>query len=107
LGFLNSTISCIPNKGIFNNFTFEFELNDTRVSVYNVNKELIKVFTTKEVSECYNIARNPLNGYIRSGKLHKKHETYFYNFTKNNPYYTFKDDNKKKISLIILSNKDN
>lgn len=79
-GVSNTTISCIPNKGLFDNFTFEFELNDTRVWVYSVNKELIKEFnSTKEVSEWCNISRNPLNGYIRSGKLYKKKGFYFYN----------------------------
>jgi group I intron endonuclease len=79
-GVSNNTISCIPNKGVFDNFIFEFELNDTRVWVYDVNKELVKVFnSTKEVAEWCNISRNPLNGYIRSGKLYKKKDLYFYN----------------------------
>lgn len=79
-GVSNKRISCIPNKGVFYDFTFEFKLNDTRVWVYNANKELIKVFNnTKEVSEWCNISRNPLNSYIRSGKLYKKKGFYFYN----------------------------
>jgi len=82
-GVSNTTISCIPNNGIFNNHKLKFEQKDTRVWVYNCNKKLIKVFnTTKETSEGYNISRHALNAYIRSGKLYKKDNLYFY---KNKP----------------------
>jgi len=42
-GVSNYTISCIPNKSVFHNYTFVFELYDIRVWVYDVNKKLIKV----------------------------------------------------------------
>lgn len=45
-GVSNCTISCIPDKGEFHNFIFEYKLNDTRVWVYDINEELIKVFNT-------------------------------------------------------------
>lgn len=91
-GVSNNTISCIPNKGVFDNFTFEFELLDTRVWMYDINKKLIKVFnTSKEASEWCNIARNPLNGYIRSGILYKKKSLYFYN-TKTKPSQRIDED---------------
>jgi hypothetical protein len=78
-GVSNSTISCIPNNGKFKNYILKFEEKDNRVWVYNCNKKLVKVFnTTKETSEWYNIGRYALNTYIRSGKLYKKDNIYFY-----------------------------
>jgi hypothetical protein len=85
-GVSNSTISCQPNNGIFKGYILKFEEKDTRVWVYDYNKKLIKVLnTTKETSEWYNIGRQALNTYIRSGKLYKKDNLYFYKYRfKNN-----------------------
>lgn len=83
-GVSNSTISCIPNNGIFKDYKLKYEEKDTRVWVYDCNKKLIKVLnTTKETSELYNISRHALNAYIRSGKLYKKDNLYFYKFKNN------------------------
>jgi len=78
-GVSRCTISCIPNKAEFRNFIVEFWANYTRIWVYDLNKELIKVFNTpKEVSEWFNIKRQIINGYVRSGKIYKKENLYFY-----------------------------
>ena len=78
-GVSNSTISCIPDKGLFKNHILIFEEKDTRVWIYDSNKKLVEVLnTTKETSELYNIGRHTLNAYIRSGNLYKKDNLYFY-----------------------------
>ena len=78
LGIGSSTIHRIPNKGIYGDFIFEFKINDIRVWVYDQDKKLVKVFkNTKETSEWYNMSRNVLCTYIRSGKLYNN-KFYFY-----------------------------
>jgi len=88
----STTIGRIPHNGTYDNFTFEFEVKDIRIWVYNLNKELVKILdNSNETSKCYNIARSTLNTYIRSGKLYNN-KFYFYKISsKNNPYFNKKN----------------
>jgi len=94
MGVSNWTISNIPNNSLFKDHVFKFEEKDTRVWVYNSDKELVKIFkTTKETCEWYNILRNSLNGYIRSGKLYKKDSLYFHKMKLKSSSWLHSSDN--------------
>lgn len=78
-GVDNKTISTIYKTGkSYDDYTYKFEVKDTKVWVYDSNKELIILLDNiKKTSEWSNIAESTISNYIRSGKLYKN-KFYFY-----------------------------
>lgn len=61
------------------NFILKFELKDTRIRVYDCNRELINIFDNVfKASVWCNIPYTSMTRYIKSGKLYKN-KYYFYN----------------------------
>lgn len=57
----------------YDDYTYKFEVKDTKVWVYDSNKELIILLDNiKKTSEWSSIAESTISNYIRSGKLYKK-----------------------------------
>jgi hypothetical protein len=67
----------------FDEYIYKFNIKDIRISIYNINNELINILDNiKKTSIFYNIPSSTLSDYIKSGKLYK------------NKYYFFKTNNK-------------
>jgi len=67
------TINNIYKTGkSFDEFIYKFELKDNRISIYDINKNIIDTFdNSKKVSIHYNIPSSTLSDYIKSNKLYK------------------------------------
>lgn len=72
-GVDNKTISMIYKTGkSYDDYTYKFEVKDTKVWVYDSNKELIILLDNiKKTSEWSSITESTISNYIRSGKLYK------------------------------------
>lgn len=77
-------INNIKKRGFsYDDYIYKFEIKDTKVWVYDCNKNLIKIFDNiSKVSELFNIPRTTLYRYIKSGKLYEN--TYYFHKTKLN-----------------------
>ena len=92
-GVNHKTISMIFKTGkSYDDYTYKFEVRDTKVWVYNINIKLIIILNNiRKTSEWSNIAESTISTYIKSGKLYKN-KFYFrvkqdVNFTTNSYFY--------------------
>jgi hypothetical protein len=78
-GVDRSTISSIFRTGIsYDDFTYKFEIEDTKVWVCDSKHKIVNVLGNKsKTSICYNIPYTTLSRYIKSGILYKN-KYYFY-----------------------------
>lgn len=72
-GVSHKTISNIFKTGkSYDDYVYKFEVNDTRIWIYDKNRELINVLgNLNKTSVYYNIPSTTMHRYIKSGKLYK------------------------------------
>lgn len=83
-GFSSSTIRRIEKGGVsYDDYIYKFEVKDTRIWVYDCNKNLINIYNSiSKVSESFNIPPTTLSRYIKSGKLYEN--TFYFQNTELN-----------------------
>jgi group I intron endonuclease len=86
-GVSHSTIRSIEKRGAsYDNYTYKFEVKDTRTWVYDNNKKLIKTLNSiNKASELFSIPPTTISRYIKSGKLYE------------NTYYFYKSDTSRRL----------
>lgn len=72
-GVDSNTINMIFKRGkSYDDYIYKFEVKDTRVWVYDNNKESIKIIDNiRKTSEWSNIAESTISDYIKLGELYK------------------------------------